>query len=301
MARCCSAGITPGWTAEWSVWNIAGARDTSGRVAQSALGFPIVLAKVWGLRNDPAILSCGVMPSRHLPCVISRAQPVVPAPHRGSTSHVQYARWHRAHRQSNDGRHTSYRPVAPGEPPAGERGGLLVAHVPVWRPGQPAGVPESSAAQTGPEPKRGGTRVRRTPSWYRELHHPASETPPAVAVIPRSTSRDGPASAPNDRWLRGGQHVARLSQRSRARALAAFSRDDSSRRSRDVLFTLCGRCTRSPPPARTLQPVGVCPPVVPPPVSWFCADCRQSHAGGRRDVCRRTPRYCPTGPCPVRQ
>ncbi len=37
MARCCSAGITPGETAEWPGGNVAGARDTSGRVAQSAL------------------------------------------------------------------------------------------------------------------------------------------------------------------------------------------------------------------------------------------------------------------------
>src|SRR5574341_739042 len=141
---------------------------------------------------------CGVMPSRHPSYVISRAQYVVPALHSGSTWRVRCARWHRVRRRSNGARHTWYRPVVPWGPRAGGRGALLGVHAPVRQRGRPACVPESGVAQTGPEPKRCGTRVRRTPSWYRSLHHPTSETLPAVGVTLRSTSRDGPSSAPDD-------------------------------------------------------------------------------------------------------
>src|SRR6266481_3788351 len=43
---------------------------------------------------------------------------------------------------------------------------------------------------------------------------------------------NGGSPTVSERLLRGGQHVEQLSQRSRAGALAALSRDDSSRRSR---------------------------------------------------------------------
>src|SRR5262245_35557199 len=65
------------------------------------------------------------------------------------------------------GRHTAYRPVAPGDLLAGAPGDLRVAHVPGRWPSPPECALESGAARTAPGPKRYETRVHRKRSSYR--------------------------------------------------------------------------------------------------------------------------------------
>jgi hypothetical protein len=117
------------------------------------------------------------MPSSHPPSVSPRSQHGVPVPHSGSTWRVRCSKWHRVPRCSNDGRHPWYRRVGPWGPLAGGRAAHRAGRAHARRPGQRACVPESSAAQTGPRPKRCGTRVRRTPWWYRWRHRSGRPKP----------------------------------------------------------------------------------------------------------------------------
>jgi len=156
------------------------------------------IGEIWGVKEGPHPSLYGVMLSRHSPRRVPRVPRVVPMPHSGTTSHVRDARWHRARQGSNDGRQTSYRPVALEGLPAGARGGLLVAHGLVRRPSPPVCALASGAACPAPGPQRYARRVPRMRSAYRWPQRPARETSPAVAVIPRSTSRDAPSSAPDD-------------------------------------------------------------------------------------------------------